>query len=169
MTNPITIAWMPEENRHIGLVGGECTWINLRTKVFPAPCESPLTCQHSQETLNIHLVPPIIHLDAHRLVLSRRLRIHPTSVQVELFPRIGIDGRWVPVARVTGDVVSEHEDDSGVWDSESFDRSVPVGAHDQSSAPKRIIEFILPDLHSERIGHMLQAPSLVRNSSPNIA
>lgn len=82
-----------------------------------------LTRQHSNKILHRDLVPPIIHLNV-------------LSVQVQQPRSVVEHGGWKLVPRVAGDVVGEHENDVGVWDTEALDGAI----HGESVGDVAVVE-----------------------------
>lgn len=71
------------------------------------------TCEQPNEILHGHLVATIIDFDV-------------VAVEVEVPPRFGVNAPREFVARITRDVIGEHEDDVGVGDPETLYGTVPM-------------------------------------------
>jgi hypothetical protein len=88
--------------------------------VAPLICHQPLaarcvlapTIRHeADEVFHCNLIPSVVHLDV-------------VSVQVKGAIGVVEDGSREGVARVTGHVVRQHEDNLRVWDAEALDCAV---------------------------------------------
>lgn len=70
------------------------------------------TCEQSNEILHGDFVATVVNLDV-------------IAVEVQMTPRFRVYAPGEFVARVTRDVISEHEDDIRVGDAETLDSAIP--------------------------------------------
>lgn len=71
------------------------------------------TCQEADEVLHGHFITPVIDLDV-------------IPVQIKTLSGVGVHVARKFIAVVASCVIREHKDDVGVWNTETFYRTVPV-------------------------------------------
>ena len=111
--------------------------IGQRPAIDVKGVEGKFTCKQANEILNADLVSTIIDLYA-------------LAIQIKIPSCVCINFACKGVAGVACYVVSQHQDDVGVWNAQSLHGPVPV-----KGSAERSNEEQFCDIHAECIGHML--------------